>query len=263
MARLFVEPLKGCQEVIRTTLRESLPGLGYLAFLSMVFLVPMLAGCSAPGPVLPAPEDPVLKTEGLFEMEPLEHRFRNNLHAYLRLEPSGRAEIWQLSLSGQNRLHLLQFQGRVYGRSSRPFEIRMEKCFIYEKDTPDADLVAVEVFQCDHLGTSLRQSAGCRDCLVTGPLSLEEDLNMPSRFLHNRLLQPLNRQTYSGKKIAAYSNSNQVWYWGPVPDGGSLDTGPLPMGSLETVVDGFVLIRSTKAPAEVRIPLKNPDSDLF
>ncbi|MCB1139071.1 MAG: hypothetical protein KDK23_09965 [Leptospiraceae bacterium] len=218
----------------------------------------MLTGgrCSAPGPVLPAISAEVFRGNPLlYEVQPFQGRFRDNIAAYFQILDNGSAELWQLSLDRQGRIRLLQFQGMVFESSPGPFQLRLQKCFIHGQDLPSSDRVPLEVFQCDHLALGFRRSSACPDCLESTPLLDPSVDNAPSSFLHGLQLKPLKASEYSGKKIDAFSNATEVWYWGAVWDGGRIKEGSYAPGTVVTVVDGFVMLEGSNAPDRIVLPL--------
>ena len=218
--------------------------------------------CSAPGPVL-APAQGEFAPPGLYSMQVLDHRFRENIAAYVRVQDQGSAEIWQLSRARDGKLRLLQMQGQAYRGSGFPLAFRPSKCFYYAKDTPEADRVPLEVFTCDHLAVAFSRSPACSDCLV----SVASDTEMgavDSAFLYGKTLIPVTGSGYHGKKVDAYSDHTQVWYWGLTPNGEQVATGlQTPAGKVRTAVDGFVQVAPGPGPETIRFRLPETGADLF
>lgn len=218
-----------------------------------------IAGCSAPGPILPTKEAPAA-SPALYEMDALQHRFKNNVAAFLQIFPGGRTELWQLSLSSTGKIHLFQYIGHSY--DGNEIEFRAQKCFLHAKDTPDSDLVALEVFTCDHLIVEL-QPADCTGCLITTRGPYGDELTDASDFLLDRHLTPLSSTRYTGKKMDAFSDPTQVWYWGLSRERKPATGTTTPAGTVKTVLDGFVQIEPGPGPDRISIPLPEPSSDLF
>ncbi|MCB1170228.1 MAG: hypothetical protein KDK25_07835 [Leptospiraceae bacterium] len=212
-------------------------------------------GCSAPGPVLPPISQKVYREPGLFEVQPFQERFKDNLAAYFQILDNGSAELWQLSLDRSGRIRLLQFQGTVFEASPGPFQLRLKKCFIHGQDLPSSDRVPLEVFQCDHLALGFRRSPTCSQCLESTPLPDQAVDNGPSRFLHGLQLKPLKANEYSGKKINAFSNATEAWYWGAVFNDRRVKEGSYPAGKVAAVVDGFIMLEGNSAPERIVLPL--------
>ena len=215
--------------------------------------------CSAPGPVLPEvsgdPASPVA-----YEMEVISHRFKHNIAAFLNIQDGGRTELWQLSMSDEGKIHMFQYIGRSFGSANPVF--RAEKCFLYAKDMPDSDLVPLEVFTCDHLAIQL-QPGNCQDCKVTALPSYSEDVTEASTFLTGKHLNSIPAGRYIGKKMDAFSDHTQVWYWGlqrdTMPAAGTVTSG----GKVRTVLDGFVQVEPGDGSERISIPLPEPDNSLF
>lgn len=219
----------------------------------------LLIDCSAPGPVLPevsgSPSQPAI-----YEMEVLNHRFKENIAAFFQVDGTGRTELWQISMNDAGKIRMFQFIGKSHQEGDTVF--RSEKCFLYAKDTPEADLVALEVFTCDHLSFRL-YPGDCSGCKVTGPPPYEDELSEASRFLTDRYLTPVPADRYIGKKMDAFSDHTQVWYWG-------LQRGSMPaagtkisQGKVRTVLDGFVQVEPGNGPERISIPLPEPEGGLF